>query len=97
MSNFAYFLILASTLSSTMERSGASHSPILLPSHLTNNKIKSGKTLVIVESPSKALTLRKFLPETYIVDSSAGHIRQLIQRRNGFDGEAKRVNAFDLR
>ncbi|PPI88160.1 DNA topoisomerase I subunit omega [Candidatus Pantoea edessiphila] len=36
-----------------------------------------GKTLVIVESPSKAKTINKYLSNDYIVKSSIGHIRDL--------------------
>ena len=36
-----------------------------------------GKALVIVESPTKARTLTKFLPSGYVVESSIGHIRDL--------------------
>ncbi|MDX1672283.1 MAG: type I DNA topoisomerase [Balneolaceae bacterium] len=35
------------------------------------------KALVIVESPTKTKTLKKFLPAEYVIDSSMGHIRDL--------------------
>jgi DNA topoisomerase-1 len=35
------------------------------------------KSLVIVESPTKTKTIKKYLPTGYIVDSSMGHIRDL--------------------
>jgi DNA topoisomerase-1 len=35
------------------------------------------KSLVIVESPTKTKTIKKYLPNGYVVDSSMGHIRDL--------------------
>jgi len=45
------------------------------------------KTLVIVESPTKAKTISKFLGKTYTVTSSFGHIRDLPKSKMGVDTE----------
>ncbi len=45
------------------------------------------KTLVIVESPAKIKTLKKFLGPQYLVESSVGHVRDLPQRGFGIDPE----------
>lgn len=45
------------------------------------------KALVIVESPAKIKTLKKFLGPKYIFESSIGHIRDLPQKEFGIDIE----------
>lgn len=46
-----------------------------------------GKALVIVESPAKIKTLKKFLGKNFIFESSIGHIRDLPQKKFGIDSE----------
>jgi DNA topoisomerase-1 len=50
-------------------------------------KKKIGKTLVVVESPSKAKTIGKFLGSNYKVVASVGHIRDLPKSKLGIDIE----------
>ncbi|HPL92753.1 MAG TPA: type I DNA topoisomerase [bacterium] len=45
----------------------------------------SEKALVIVESPTKAKTIAKFLGKNYIVKSSFGHVRDLPEKGMGID------------
>ena len=48
------------------------------------------KSLVVVESPAKARTIKKILGKDYVVESSVGHIRDLPEKELGVDIE----NAF---
>ena len=45
------------------------------------------KSLVVVESPAKAKTIKKILGRNYIVESSVGHIRDLPPKELGVDLE----------
>ena len=57
---------------------------------MATNKKKSadsGKMLVIVESPSKAKTIAKYLGSKYNVIASVGHIRDLPKSKLGIDKE----------
>ena len=40
-------------------------------------KKKEGKSLVIVESPAKSKTIKKILGDSYQIEASFGHIRDL--------------------
>jgi len=47
----------------------------------------SKKHLVIVESPAKAKTIKKFLGNTYKIEASMGHVRDLPKSQLGIDME----------
>ena len=51
---------------------------------------KKDKRLVIVESPAKARTIKGFLGDDYIVESSVGHIRDLPERAADIPEEYKK-------
>src|SRR5688572_7159933 len=46
-----------------------------------------GKTLVIVESPAKAKTIKKYLGKGFSVKASVGHVKDLPKSRLGVDVE----------
>jgi DNA topoisomerase-1 len=54
---------------------------------LKKNSYSMGKNLVIVESPAKAKTIKKFLGKDFEVKSSYGHIRDLPKKKMSIDLE----------
>ncbi|KKQ71326.1 MAG: topoisomerase I, DNA topoisomerase I protein [Candidatus Peregrinibacteria bacterium GW2011_GWC2_39_14] len=52
-----------------------------------NNETRMGKNLVIVESPTKAKTISRFLDKDYTVIASMGHVRDLPKSKMSIDVE----------
>jgi DNA topoisomerase-1 len=56
----------------------------------------SGKSLVIVESPAKANTIRKYLGPGYVVKASVGHIMDLPKSKLGIDVDHSFKPSYEL-
>ncbi len=55
-----------------------------------------GKSLIIVESPSKAKTINKYLGKDYIVEASVGHIKNLPKSKLGVDVENNYASVYEV-
>lgn len=53
---------------------------------------EAGTSLIIVESPSKAKTINKYLGKNYFVEASVGHVKNLPKSKLGVDVD----NGFEL-
>ncbi len=56
----------------------------------------SQKTLIIVESPSKAKTINQYVGKDYIVKASVGHIRQISNDKTNNKGDKLEINGIDI-
>lgn len=54
------------------------------------------KDLIIVESPAKVKTIKKFLGNNYIVQASVGHVRDLPTKSIGVDEENNFTPAYEI-
>jgi DNA topoisomerase-1 len=55
-----------------------------------------GKSLIIVESPSKAKTINKYLGKEYHVEASVGHIKNLPKSKLGVDVENQYASVYEV-
>ncbi|MEW5798786.1 MAG: type I DNA topoisomerase [Bacteroidota bacterium] len=54
-----------------------------------------GKSLIIVESPSKAKTINKYLGKDYVVEASVGHIKNLPKSKLGVDVDKHYASTYE--
>ena len=70
-----------------MSAVAAKKSSVAKPKSRAKKTTEKGKILVIVESPSKAKTIGKYLGAKYKVIASVGHVRDLPKSKLGIDKE----------
>ena len=59
-------------------------------------KTVAKNSLVIVESPAKANTIRKYLGSGFVVKASVGHVKDLPKSKLGIDVEKKFVPSYEV-
>lgn len=72
----------------TAAKSTAAKKPVKKATGTTTRVASAaGKNLVIVESPAKAKTLKKYLGSDFVIDASVGHVKDLPTSKLGVDIE----------
>ena len=59
-------------------------------------KVKAGTALVVVESPAKANTIKKYLGGGFVVKASVGHVKDLPRKTMGIDIEHDFAPAYEI-
>lgn len=62
----------------------------------TSTPSAKNRTLIVVESPSKAKTINKYLGDDYIVFASVGHIRDLPKKEIGLDFDNRYAPRYEV-
>ena len=69
------------------EKETPARAPEAPPARPASRKATGGGTLVVVESPAKAKTIKKYLGRGYDVKASVGHVKDLPKSKIGVDVE----------
>ncbi len=80
----------------TATRVDRSDAPSGAVARRTETKPPGGPTLVVVESPAKAKTIKKYLGRSFDVRASVGHVKDLPKSRIGVDIERGFLPDYDV-
>jgi DNA topoisomerase I len=78
------------------ERAAAAPKPAAVKKAPARKVSASGANLVVVESPAKAKTIKKYLGRNYDVKASVGHVKDLPKSKIGVDVEGGFLPQYDV-